>query len=324
MWNASIDRHEGWPWKKTSSPGSGSIGQERNGPVRGVPEHPPPAAILGPRLRSKAMSPAIPAPATLIARVEPLTRTRAIRGPFDYRLREDQRDVGVGSLLRVPFGRQRTLGVVVEMAASSELAPERLAEPDAVLPSALPADLVELARWMAREYCSTRRPGARAGARARARPTASAAKRVLVAELTDAGRDAALAGEARLNDRQRALLEQLAAGGAAVAAALGTPALRRLEGRGLVDARASDPAAAPGRDRRRSPSASPPALTAIQQQRARRGARRARRSAAGPTTAAACCCTASPARARPRCTCGRSRPRSRPGAARSCSSPRSR
>ena len=73
------------------------------------------------------MNPPIPDRAGAIARVEPLTRTRAIRGPFDYRLRSDQLEVEVGSLLRVPFGRRRTLGVVVDIASHSELAPERLA-----------------------------------------------------------------------------------------------------------------------------------------------------------------------------------------------------
>jgi primosomal protein N' (replication factor Y) len=90
-----------------------------------------------------------------IARVEPLTLTRAVRGPFDYRLRPDQAGVGVGSLVRVPFGRSRSLGVVVELAERSEVSPDRLAEPDEVLPSTIPADLVTLATWMADEYCST-------------------------------------------------------------------------------------------------------------------------------------------------------------------------
>jgi primosomal protein N' (replication factor Y) (superfamily II helicase) len=89
-----------------------------------------------------------------IARVQPLTRTRALRGPYDYRLRSDQ-EVQVGSLLRIPFGGRGTLGVVVELAAASELEPDRLSEPDAVLPGGPRADLVELACWMAREYCST-------------------------------------------------------------------------------------------------------------------------------------------------------------------------
>ena len=94
-------------------------------------------------------------PAPLIARVEPLTRTRAVRGPFDYRLRPEQADVGVGAVLRVPFGRQKTLGVVLELASESELAFDRLVEPDAVLPPGVPPDLVALAGWIAEQYCST-------------------------------------------------------------------------------------------------------------------------------------------------------------------------
>ena len=90
-----------------------------------------------------------------IARVEPLTRTRAVRGPFDYRLAADQAEVGVGSMLRVPFGGRAMAGVVVALTEESEVEPERLAEPESVLPDALPADLVELAQWMADEYCST-------------------------------------------------------------------------------------------------------------------------------------------------------------------------
>src|SRR5215216_1573161 len=64
-----------------------------------------------------------------IAKVEPLLTARALRGPFDYRLPERLGEVGVGSLLRVPFGRQRVIGVVVDMADVSDLPPERLAEP---------------------------------------------------------------------------------------------------------------------------------------------------------------------------------------------------
>ena len=90
-----------------------------------------------------------------IARVEPLTRTRAVRGPFDYRLSAEHPDVQVGSVLRVPFGRRAMAGVVVGLAEDTEVEPDRLAEPEAVLPDALPADLVELSQWMADEYCST-------------------------------------------------------------------------------------------------------------------------------------------------------------------------
>ncbi|MDX6652547.1 MAG: hypothetical protein QOJ38_1328 [Solirubrobacterales bacterium] len=90
-----------------------------------------------------------------IAKVEPLTSARALRGPFDYRLTEQLGDVGVGSVLRVPFGRQRLLGVVVEIAETSDLAPERLAEPLEALEAGVPAELVRLGLWVAREYCST-------------------------------------------------------------------------------------------------------------------------------------------------------------------------
>ncbi len=59
---------------------------------------------------------------------------------------------------------------------------------------------------------------------------------MLVAELTREGADAAALRDERseLTERQRELLAALARDGATVAAELGTPALRRLEARGLV------------------------------------------------------------------------------------------
>jgi primosomal protein N' (replication factor Y) len=97
----------------------------------------------------------------VIAKVEPLTTARALRGPFDYRLPEAMADLGVGSVVRVPFGRRRTLGVVVELAESSELPPERLAEPIEALEAGVPPELVRLGLWVAREYCSTPARGLR-------------------------------------------------------------------------------------------------------------------------------------------------------------------
>ncbi len=97
----------------------------------------------------------------MIARVEPLTTARALRGPFDYRLPAEMIDVEVGRVVRVPFGRQRLLGVVVELAESSELPPERLAEPLEALETGVPAELVRLGLWVAREYCSTPSRGLR-------------------------------------------------------------------------------------------------------------------------------------------------------------------
>ena len=47
-----------------------------------------------------------------IAKVEPLTTARTLRGPFDYRLPAGLGEVEVGALLVVPFGRRRVLGVV--------------------------------------------------------------------------------------------------------------------------------------------------------------------------------------------------------------------
>ena len=65
----------------------------------------------------------------MIARVEPLTTTRRLAGPFDYALPDAP--VDVGSIVRVPFGRQTLDGVVVELAATSELPPEKLVTPTA-------------------------------------------------------------------------------------------------------------------------------------------------------------------------------------------------
>jgi len=97
----------------------------------------------------------------VIARVEPLTTARALRGPFDYRLPEEMADVEVGRVVRVPFGRQRILGVVVELAERSELPPERLVEPLEALETGVPAELVRLGLWVGREYCSTPSRGLR-------------------------------------------------------------------------------------------------------------------------------------------------------------------
>ena len=167
-----------------------------------------------------------------IAKVEPLTRARALLGPFDYLLPERMGEVGVGSVLVVPFGRRRVLGVVVGLAERSELPPDRLAEPIEALEAGVPAELVRLGLWAAREYCSTPArglglvlpPGTGVGGqRARTRHEARA-------EITGDGR-AALAGEARLGRRQRAILEALDAGRRPDA---DRASLRRLEARGLV------------------------------------------------------------------------------------------
>ena len=201
--------------------------------------------------------------------MQPLTRTRAMRGTFDYRLEPEHESVGVGTLLRIPFHHRRELGVVIELAEHSELAPDKLAAPEAVVGVGLTPELVAMAQWMAREYCSTPAralslmlaPGSAEG---------TGAKQGLVARITDAG-EAALAPEhddatlATLNDAQRALLLSLREEGPMIAARLGTPRLRRLESRGLV---ALEQASIPRRPAVLSVGAAPviaPPLTGDQQ-----------------------------------------------------------
>jgi primosomal protein N' (replication factor Y) len=177
----------------------------------------------------------------VIAKVEPLTPARSLRGPFDYRLAGALEDVGVGSMLVVPFGRRRLLGVVVDVADESELPPERLAEPIAALEADVPQSLVALGLWVAREYVSTPArglalvlpPGTGTGAGRPLRP-----KRSLRAAITPAG-EAALADGARMGARQGAALEALAGaplGAAALARRTGCThsTLRSLERRGLL------------------------------------------------------------------------------------------
>jgi primosomal protein N' (replication factor Y) len=188
----------------------------------------------------------------VIARVEPLTPARALRGPFDYLLGDELGDVGVGSVLVVPFGARRLLGVVVEVADGSELPPERLAAPVSALEAAVPPELVRLGLWVAREYVSTPArglalvlpPGTGTGAGPRTSPRSS-----LMAEITSAGRTAIESGE-RLGERQRAALQALVAGPARAGELVrqtrcAHAGLRRLEARGLVTlARATE---VPGR-----------------------------------------------------------------------------
>ncbi|MDQ3934175.1 MAG: hypothetical protein M3340_06040, partial [Actinomycetota bacterium] len=127
----------------------------------------------------------------MIAKVEPLTPARALRGPFDYLLPGDMGDVDVGSMLIVPFGRRRLLGVVVDLAEHSDVPPERLVEPLAALDRGVPPELVRLGLWVAEEYCSTPArglalvlpPGTGTGSRGRR----TRIKRVLQASLTAAG-----------------------------------------------------------------------------------------------------------------------------------------
>jgi primosomal protein N' (replication factor Y) len=176
-----------------------------------------------------------------IARVEPLTTARALRGPFDYSLPDRLGEVGVGTVLVVPFGHRRVLGVVVDIAERSALPPERLAEPIEALEAGVPPELIELGLWVGREYCSTPArglelvlpPGTRS-ARGQVR-----ARTETVVEATPAAR-AALESATGLGPRQRLALELLIdassppSAGDLAAEGVGRDALRRLERRGLV------------------------------------------------------------------------------------------
>jgi len=177
----------------------------------------------------------------VIAKVEPLTTARALRGPFDYRLGGSTAGAGVGSVLVVPFGPRRMLGVIVEVAETSDLPPERLAEPIEALEADVPPELVRLGLWVAEEYVSTPArglalvlpPGTGTGNGRR-----TGARHSLTATPTAAGR-AALADGSRLGSRQRAALEALRDGPLRVTdlarvSGCDHAGMRRLEGRGLV------------------------------------------------------------------------------------------
>ncbi|HUB36849.1 MAG TPA: primosomal protein N' [Solirubrobacteraceae bacterium] len=141
-----------------------------------------------------------------IAHVEPLTTSRALRGPFDYRLPPGlcEQGVEVGSMLVVPFARRNVLGVVVGLAQESEIAQEKLLAPLRALELGVPGELVALARWIAAEYCSTlarslalvlppgaarRLSGRRRGASVRTEHPAVGARRPLPPPLTQAQRE---------------------------------------------------------------------------------------------------------------------------------------
>jgi primosomal protein N' (replication factor Y) len=147
----------------------------------------------------------------VIARVEPLTTTRKVSGPFDY-LAED---VAVGSVVRIPFGRQTLDGVVTGVAETTEVPEEKLVAPTAVHPESIPADLVDCALWLAGEYCSTPARALQLVRPPKGRPRT---------ELWWTR-----AGEGEVTDRQAEVLARLpgpSGGDLAV--------LRRLEGKGLV------------------------------------------------------------------------------------------
>jgi primosomal protein N' (replication factor Y) len=171
----------------------------------------------------------------MIAKVEPLTTARALRGPFDYRVPGTMAGVDVGSMLVVPFGGRRLLGVVVELAEQSDVPAERLVEPLKALDRGVPAELVRLGLWVADEYCSTPARGLALVLPPGTGTSGSKVgiRRALVAQITDAGRAALADPAARLGERQRAALSARAEGPLPAAEAGHAP-VRSLEARGYV------------------------------------------------------------------------------------------
>ena len=181
----------------------------------------------------------------MIARVIPLTQTRAIRGLFDYMLPPElEPSAGVGSLLRVPFAGRTILGGRRrdgrQLGASAGEARDRCR----AAPGPAAGRPGRARVWMAAEYCST-------PARALQILLPAGAAQGLTRE----------AGPGRLHHRRRQLqlsktapasppgqreaLEALADQPAASLQSSARQLLRRLESRGLVDARPtpSNPAA---------------------------------------------------------------------------------
>ena len=174
-----------------------------------------------------------------IARVEPLITARALRGPFDYALPERLADVGVGSVLLVPFGPRRLLGVVVDVGEESELDPARLVEPVRAIAAGVTPELVRLGLWVGERVLLNRGERARAGSAAGHRLAREAARAQAGAARGDhAGRRR---GPGRRGTARAPASERCSAGWTRprrelTAADIGVDraALRRLEQRGFV------------------------------------------------------------------------------------------
>jgi primosomal protein N' (replication factor Y) len=181
-----------------------------------------------------------------------------LRRLFDYRAPPGM-DLPVGTRVRVPFGRQRLVGVVMATGQSSELAAERVKAVLEVLDSSpvLDTGALELLEWAAEYYhhpigesVATALPKAlRLGA-----PTQALELRLA---LTAAGEAARIAGEPRRAPAQRRLLELLATTADPTIAILDRlhagwrAAARTLESRGWVNRVVVEPTPPPATASRR-------------------------------------------------------------------------
>jgi primosomal protein N' (replication factor Y) (superfamily II helicase) len=84
------------------------------------------------------------------ASVYPLVTARAVAREFTYEVDDD---VGVGAIVRIPFGRSRARGIVVARVDEPPAGVE--ARPIEAVLGQIPAALVELALWLADYYGST-------------------------------------------------------------------------------------------------------------------------------------------------------------------------
>ena len=181
-----------------------------------------------------------------IAKVEPLTTARALRGPFDYRLPAAMEDLEVGSVVRGPFGRRRAArrrrraGRALRAAAGAARRADRGARGRRARrswsgsASGSPASTARRPR-AACSWCCRRAP---------ARAASGALASSSCGPRSPPPGEAALSGGERLGVKQRAVLEALRAGEMSAPRAGGRgrlrpPVLRRLEERGLIATRSS-------------------------------------------------------------------------------------
>jgi primosomal protein N' (replication factor Y) len=167
-----------------------------------------------------------------------------LRRLFDYLPRgsEGQSTAEIGQRVRVPFGRQRLVGLVMERADSSELPVAKLKPVLDVLDAEPVLDhaALELLRWAADYY---HHPIGEVIAAAIPKSLRAGAPVVALEErwsVTAEGAEALAVGEPKRAPKQRALLAYLAEHGGATAAALSAalndwqPAARALAKRGWV------------------------------------------------------------------------------------------
>src|SRR6267378_2782151 len=135
------------------------------------------------------------------ASVYPLVTARAVAREFTYEVEEG---VGVGSVVRVPFGRSRARGIVTGLVDAPPAGVD--ARPVEGVIGEIPSTLVDLALWLADYYGST-------PARALALVAPEAPKRRK--EQAPPAERQALSGEAepvQLSESQRAAVERITSG----------------------------------------------------------------------------------------------------------------